>query len=63
MFDTAPKNCAPPSMRITRPRKDGKFLVRFNYPSAGRTIGKIMTAEQVEAEKASGKYTVIERNK
>ena len=60
MFDSprGPDQCAPASMTIGRPRKDGRYPVRFNYPSSGRTFRKLLTEEQVRKDLESDYYVI-----
>ena len=45
-----------PMLWVTGRRKDGKFSVTYGF--TGRHINKIITAEKLEAERASGNYNV-----
>jgi len=37
-----------PILYVGRVRKDGKFKCEFVFPSSGRRISKLKTAEQIE---------------
>ena len=40
-------------------RKDGKFPVTFVYPISGRKLSKLLSADQLRAEKLTGYYKMI----
>jgi hypothetical protein len=49
----------PPTMTIGRPRKDGKYPVKLNYPTAGRTFRKLFDEGQVRELLDTDRYRVV----
>ena len=54
-----PDNERQPTMLVGWPRRDGKVPVTFTYYSAGRTLRKLYTAEQIKEAVDSGNYNVL----
>ena len=40
------------------PRKDGKFQCDYFFPLSGKRIRRLLTAEQIKAEEAAGRYEI-----
>ena len=52
-------NGYPPTMTVGKLRKDGRYPVKLNYPTAGRTFRKLFDEGQVRELLENGSYYVI----
>ncbi len=48
-----------PRLFVGATRRDGKIKVQYVYPMSGRRFTKIITAERLAEDRASGSYTIV----